>query len=149
MSGAGRMARPVRVSRENIGSERSLALPQPAEKRANIRDQPLRFFHRGEMPAGRHYRPALQVVVTLGPLALHQQYFFQENRDPGRRFDHRLTLMRRLPQIMRRFVIIARRRTITLSYPVERHGGAQVVLGEAAFDVAATVAPGAALLHDP
>ena len=51
--------------------------------------------------------------------------------------------------VVRRFVVVARRRPVGLRRPVQRHRGAEVVLAEAALDIAVAIAPRAALLEDP
>src|SRR5579864_5756798 len=51
--------------------------------------------------------------------------------------------------MMPRLVIEARRRVNRLRDPIDHHVGQQLILGEAALDVAAAIAPGAELLDDP
>src|SRR6202011_2966635 len=102
-----------------------------------------------EVPSGWHHGPAFEVVIALRPLARHQHHFLEEDCGSCRCFDHWVTLVRRLPMIVRRLVVVAGRRAVTLAHPVDRESRAEVVLAEAAFDLAVAIAPGAAFLENP
>src|SRR5215469_16418206 len=101
------------------------------------------------MAAGGKLLPVQQVEMPFHPSARETHYVGGKNADRGRRFDHRLALMRGLPWIVPRFVVIARRGGEAFSNPVNRHRGQQVIPAETLLHLAAAIAPGAALLNDP
>ncbi len=57
--------------------------------------------------------------------------------------------MTRLPGVVRALVVVASRSPVGLRRPIDRHGRAQIVLGEAGVDVALGVAPSSSFLEDP
>src|ERR1700682_4926774 len=61
--------------------------PEFPEKRANIRRQCFRLFHRCEVSPAREFGPALDVVATLDPRLRRKWRFLRKVRDAARYFD--------------------------------------------------------------
>src|SRR5208283_764021 len=82
------------ISARHARSFRISPLAKSSEVRADVFNQRLRFLHMREMAAARKSRPALEVVITLGPLMRHQHDFLGKYCDRGRRLDDRLAMVR-------------------------------------------------------
>src|SRR5262249_27648461 len=99
------------------------------------------------MTAARLLAPVRHVVVLLHPAAGHLRDLAGEHRDPPGDLDE-ATPIRRPPDLAR-LVVEARRGRDRVRDPVERDVGEELVLGEAALDVAVAVRPSAEFLDDP
>ena len=101
------------------------------------------------MAPTRHDRPACQVHLAFHEASRHPQQLTREDGDRGRDRDWRLLVVHEGPWSTERLGVEADRRVERSGEPVEAHTRQQLVLGEAAFDVAAAVAPVAATFDEP
>ena len=99
------------------------------------------------MASSRHRSPAPQVVGALAPLSRRTAEFERE-RSHSRRGLYLLVALHR-PRVSLVLLVHPRGRADGRGRPVDGDGGQQLIFGEASFDVAIAVAPGAVLLHYP
>src|SRR5689334_6111386 len=85
------------------------------------------LLHRGEVPAPRHYRPALQIVGALRPTFGWRGDFPRKDRNRGGRFN---PFARLEPERMVQLLVVeADRRTDRAAYPVNHYVGKQLIPG--------------------
>src|SRR5262249_38692713 len=125
----------------------SAELSEGAEEGADVGSEGFGFFEGGEMAAGRHHGPALDVVGALGPRAGRQEDLAGERGVAGWYGD--ALALGQGPRAMEARVIGPERRVDRAGDPVERHVGQERVLAEASLHVAPAVTPRPELLDDP
>src|SRR6266567_4643195 len=122
-------------------------LSEWAEEFAQFRGEQFGFFGGGEVAAPRHLGPAGDVVALLGPLPwAGDRVLFRGKRDADGYVDaNRLWRL----GIVAAVVVEEEGGVDRAGYPVEGGDRQELVLGEAALDVAVAVAPGAELVDNP
>src|SRR5438105_11072323 len=122
-------------------------LPQVPEERPEVGGQRLRLLQRGKVAAGRHHRPAPNVVDAFRPRPRGVEDLAREGGVRGRHLDP--GAVGDGPADVAAGVVRPEGRVAGARHPVEHDVGQEHVLGEAPLDVAAAVAPGPKLFHDP
>src|SRR3989440_6561606 len=119
---------------------------QRADEFADFVRQRIGLFHRGEMAALLHDRPAPDIAVgSRGEAARRSQDFGREFGIAG--WDGDLSRQRPGPVLPR--IIRPERRADRAGEPVETDIREELILAEHRLDIAAAIRPGAELVDDP
>ena len=124
------------------------SLPQRTEKRLDLRRQSLWLFHRGEMAAPRHIRPALNVRIRLpGDGAGRADDLLRERRVAYGHIDRAAAGDR--PLAMKPGIVRPERGPDRPSKPIQRHVRQQMIPANRGFQITAAIRPRAEFLRDP